>query len=104
MSEKIRIRADADLVAIVQHAYDLSKPQGMGYMHFVEGPLPLEEAKEYVRMNGEIAISLDYIRGRACKLVVFRDEDGLWMRGDWFDHSDEALQELVRRIDRGPND
>lgn len=92
-----------NLVKLCQEAYALSRPQGLGYMHFQEGALPEDEARLIVGQfasDRHIALSLDYVKGRACKLTVRRDADSdkLYIGGQWFDHSDGALRELLSRV------
>lgn len=91
----------ADLVQVAKIAYDLSKPQGMGFMHFQPGPLDAETAQQIVSARTRdpgVALSMDYVHGRACKFVVFRDGDKLSVRDSWYDHTPEQHAELVRRI------
>lgn len=86
-----------DLTRFIQEAYDLSRPRGMGFIHATPGPLPAEEAASFIRPEGSVAVSLDYVRGRACKMTVWRRGDRLFIHDTWFDHSDTALAELLRR-------
>lgn len=100
MNGKIDITG-ADLVQVAKIAYDLSKPQGLGFMHFQPGPLDNETARECVDHCARIphiALDMDYVNGRACKLSVFRDGDKLWIDDRWYDHTPEQHAELVRRI------
>lgn len=86
-----------DLVKFVQKVYELSKPQGLGIMHFQEGGLPEEDAKDIVA-NGKkdtVAISMDYVKGRAYKMVVWREDGDLFIRPQWFDHTHAQLKELL---------
>ncbi|MBN9356190.1 MAG: hypothetical protein J0I15_07065 [Herbaspirillum huttiense] len=100
-TNKIEITG-ADLAAIVKAAYSLSRPQGMGFLHFTPGDMSDERAAEIVnfqRRDPRIPLSLDYIEGRAVKLTVWRDtEDRLWIANDWYDHTDEDLQQLLKAI------
>ena len=50
-----------NMIELVKKAYDLSRPQGMGMMHFTPDPLTDEEAKSLIQENGEV--SLDYVGG-----------------------------------------
>ena len=88
----------ADLVEVAKAAYDLSVPQGMGFMHFKDGPLSDADAKNLVSDDDRVALSMDYVHGRACKLTVFKDDEGLWIRDSWFDHTPDQLSELLERI------
>ena len=90
-----------DLRELVKAAYDLSRPQGMGYLHYVEGPLDEASVDEIVSREsprGHVRLSMDYVKGRAVKLTVFKDDEKLVIRSNWFDHSDELLNALLRRI------
>ena len=88
-----------NLVKFVKEVYNLSRPQGLGFIHFTPGPLSSNEASLYVRPPGSyIRVSTDYIRGRACKMVVWEESRKLLIRDRWFDHSSEDLDELLRRV------
>jgi len=90
----------SNLVDVVRAAYDLSSPQGLGFIHFeAGGGLTDDEVDSLIITdNDRIAVSLDYVKGRACKLTVFKDEDKLFIDNCWYDHSESALLELVDRI------
>jgi hypothetical protein len=83
-----------DLVRFAQKAYELSSPQGLGFMHFTPEPLSEERAKKMIG-DGNVALDMDYVDGRACKMVVWRKDDKLEMRDAWYDHSDEQLKQLL---------
>jgi len=90
-----------DLAKVAQAAYDLSHAQGMGMMHYRAGTLTDDEAAALVRRcegRSDIALSLDYVMGRACKLTVFRNGDRLEIDDRWFDHSARDHAELLERI------
>lgn len=98
MNNKIEVTG-VNLVDLVKHVYDLSKPQGMGFLHYKPEPLTDDEAKSLIDTQDRTPISLDYVRGRACKFNVFKSEDGtLWINTNWYDHSDEQLKELLSRV------
>ena len=43
---------------------------------------------------------MDYVRGRSIKLRIYRTKDGReYIYDRWYDHSDEQLRELLRRVD-----
>lgn len=99
---------NVDLTKFVQKVYDLSKPQGMGYLQYIPGPLTNQEAEDIVNkqlestksspmIQGYKAImSLDYVNGRSCKMTIFKTEDEkLWIRNPWFDHTDNLLEMLL---------
>ena len=90
-----------DLVKLTQVAYKLSHPQGLGFLHFEEGDLSKEEAQEHVdnwKNDTRMALGLDYVRGRACKLTVFKEKGKLFIRKRWFDHSEKDLKVLLKEI------
>lgn len=93
-----------DLRKLVAAVYANSSPQGMGFLHFKEGPLPDEAIDKIISMetyatrsggDGPI-VSLDYVQGRACKFTVWRKGDRLLVDDRWFDHSPEQLQALLQ--------
>jgi hypothetical protein len=89
-----------NLHKFVKEIYALSRPQGLGAFHFVEGPLSDEQANAIVAQyanNRNIAVSMDYVNGRACKMVVFRKKERLEIGDQWFDHSNADLWELRNR-------
>jgi hypothetical protein len=95
--------SSANLKDIMKHAYELSQPQGLGFLHYTEGPLDDETIDNYLEHysdNPRIALYLDYVHGRACKLTVFRGEDGegFFINNEWIDHSDTDLEELINRL------
>lgn len=89
-----------DLVQFTKDVYELSRPQGMGFLHYREGGLSDEQAQAEIDRcegNDRIALSLDYVNGRACKMTVFRNADELTIQDKWFDHSEGDLEELLKR-------
>ena len=84
-----------DLVQFVKKVYDLSVPQGFGFLHAVDGSLTDEEASTLINPKGRNAISMDYVRGRACKMNVFRTDDKLTINDSWYDHTDEDFNVLL---------
>lgn len=97
----IRLPEDTDLIKFVQDCYDLSSPQGLGHAHYNPEPLPANEAEQIVKRspNGaSVALSMDYINGRAVKMTVHRNEAGsLFIRGEWFDHTKAEFYRLLQR-------
>lgn len=89
-----------DLATFVKKAYDLSRPQGMGMMHHRPGPLSDEDAKTILDQGTQkIPVSMDYVRGRAVKMTVWKDDDGkLTIKDEWFDHSQRDLDELLKSV------
>lgn len=85
-----------DLIAFVKAVYNLSKPQGFGFFHYNTDPLTNEEAKMCILDNNpRIAVSMDYVNGRACKMTVFKKDDGLFIYDDWYDHTDDQFEQLL---------
>ena len=83
---------------MIKAAYRLSSPQGLGFLHFQPGDdLPEEDVDEILsREDTFCKFSMDYVLGRAVKLGVYkRDDDRLYIRKNWFDHSPEQLTELL---------
>lgn len=94
----IELPATTDLVALVKKAYELSDPKGMGHFHFQEGGLSTEDALMYLRENRHTAAHADYIKGRAVKLTVLKNEGRLLMPPRWFDHSSDQYRELLASV------
>lgn len=86
-----------NLVDLVKKAYLLSKPQGMGFLHYMEGDeLSDIEATNLIDYgNPCIAVSMDYVKGRSCKFAVFNNEGKLFIEDIWYDHSPEDLDKLL---------
>jgi hypothetical protein len=96
-----------DLVALVQRAYDLSTPVGLGRLQYVPGPLSREDAACLVQEHAtraRFAVSLDYVRGRAVKLDVWRADgapERLFLPPEWYDHTDEQRARLLHETTPG---
>jgi hypothetical protein len=87
-----------DLADLAKAAYRFSRPQGMGFLHYTDGDLSDEDARTIVdreRADGRVALSMDYVNGRACKMVVWRINGQLFIMDKWFDHSPEDLTDLL---------
>jgi len=101
----IEIPADK-LRDAIKIAFELSSPQGLGFLHHRPGGLEEEVVDEIVNREGtgHIAASIDYVHGRSCKFTVFRGgdygnhNDRLYIRSSWYDHGDYALEQLLTRI------
>ena len=96
----------ADLLVMVQKAYDLSVPQGMGFLHYLDGHTINDEQADMLleAQRGSMdAFRLDYVHGRSVKLTVYRAEilaeapEGItmFMHPDWYDHSEAQLEALL---------
>lgn len=88
---------------VIRAAYDLSVPQGLGFLHVRPGGLDDETiARIKESKSGLYAASMDYVHGRAVKLTIRREGVICYIPADrWFDHSLEDLRELARRADLG---
>ena len=88
----------ADLKELAKAAYDLSRPQGLGILHYEEGGLTDQEAESLIIDDERWPLAMDYVKGRACKMRVYKDGDRLYIHKKWYDHTDEQLKELLNRI------
>jgi hypothetical protein len=98
MSSKIDITG-ADLRAVIQAAYKLSEPQGMGFLHAKPGPLTEAEV-DAILARGTPAhpVNMDYINGRACKFYVQVSEGVTQIASRWYDHTDDDTAALLKAI------
>jgi len=95
-----------DLKEFTKKVYELSLPQGLGFLHYQSGGLSDEQAEQIVsggnrlfnRPNDRIALDMDYISGRACKMVVFKEEGRLYINKNWYDHTDTQLKMLLEHF------
>jgi len=90
-----------DLIKFIREVYRLSVPAGLGRLHFIEGELTDEEAKgisDIWKNDKQFALEMDYIKGRACKITVFRDRNRIYIRSPWHDHTDMRLAKLLKAI------
>ncbi len=96
-----------DLKEFAKKVYELSLPQGLGYLHYEKGGLSDKQAEQIVtgitsgifaRNNNRIALDMDYVSGRACKMVVFKEEGKLYIRKNWYDHTDTQLKLLLEHF------
>ncbi len=90
-----------NLVKFVQKVYELSVPQGLGFLHFDSEPLTNEEAKSLIGKKPiyeNIILDMDYVRGRACKMHVTQDGKKLFIQDNWYDHTDKQLQQLLDAV------
>jgi hypothetical protein len=86
-----------DLRKFIAKAYELSQPQGMGFLHFKEGPLDDESIDKILNVKNEFCVcGMDYVHGRSIKMAVYSKGDRLLIGGPgWYDHSDYQLEELL---------
>jgi hypothetical protein len=83
-----------DLIKFVKKVYDLSVPQGLGFLHYTEEPLTDEEAKSCI-FKEPFIVSMDYVKGRSCKMNVTKENGKLFIPDRWYDHTDTQLEELL---------
>lgn len=95
---------DVDLRGFVRHCYDLSRPQGMGHIHYKPGPIPDEVLDGIMSTyspeaghggNPGVALNMDYVLGRAVKMTVTAVRERWFIRPYWYDHTDGQLKELL---------
>ena len=93
-----------NLLELVKAAYDLSAPQGMGFLHYKQGKMTDEQAQEILDKDdgGKVAIHMDYVGGRSIKLRVLRKGDMIYIEerseeNKWYDHTNAQFDELLRR-------
>jgi hypothetical protein len=86
-----------DLRKFIAKAYELSEPQGMGFLHFKEGPLDDETIDKILSSKGSHCVAgMDYVNGRSVKMAVYAKGDRLVIGGPgWYDHADFKLEELL---------
>ena len=90
---------DVNMVVFVKKVYELSRPQGMGMMHFTAGPMSTEDAERLIQADG--TVSMDYVSGRACKMHTRLQGDRIVINDSWYDHSDAQFAELLKHIGVG---
>ncbi len=95
---------DEKLVDFVKKVYSMSRPVGMGILHFKEGELTDEEVRQIINIpekhgNRQVIVRMDYVHGRQCKMNVYRDMEGrFYIEEYWYDHTDYQLKELLESI------
>lgn len=92
---------EIDLIQLIKEVYRLSIPAGLGFLHFERGGLTDKEANEILNVwknDKKWALDMDYIRGRACKMTIFREGKGLYIKFPWHDHTDMQSNELLKAI------
>lgn len=90
-----------DLIKFVKEVYKLSISVGLGRLHFRGGGLTDKEAEEILdvcKSDPEFCLDMDYVRGRACKMTVFRDRNRIYIRSPWYDHTDMRLKMLLNAV------
>lgn len=94
---------DVDLRDFVRQVYELSVPIGLGFVHYRPDPLTEKEVDDLLSMcaskqDEPWELYMDYIHGRACKMIVWRHSDGrLYIRKRWDDHTQKDFEKLLTR-------
>lgn len=97
MTDRIEITG-VDLRKFIKEVYALSQPQGMGFLHYQGGDLPEDKVDEILaRGRPDCPVAMDYVIGRACKMFVRAEDGKLFIAGNWYDHTDAHLRELLDR-------
>lgn len=63
---------------------------------FLQLQIQLKQQEELLK-DKKIALTMDYVHGRCCKMVVWKEGKQLWIRNTWYDHSDYDLEQLLER-------
>ena len=90
-----------DFVKFAKKVYELSSPQGLGILNSDNKLLTENEAKAIIKnWKGDYlyVVSMDYIKGRSCKMDVIKKEGKMYMPESWYDHSGEDLKELLKSV------
>lgn len=96
----------SDLPKVITKAYELSQPQGMGFLQAIHGPIPDQVLQQILDRvdNAPMPylkrVGMDYVQGRAIKLCIpFDAEAGTYYLEDtgngWYDHSPDQWAELL---------
>ena len=95
---------DAAVLEFIRHCYELSRPQGMGHLHYRSGRIPdhvlshlFSELTEEKREGDRpvVALDMDYVMGRAVKMTITRYAGRYYIQPHWHDHTDADLEELL---------
>ena len=84
-----------NLVEFAKEVYKLSVPRGLGWLHQTSDPLTDEEAKTNIHDG---CLHMDYVKGRGCKMNVFKRGDQLQAPDTWYDHEDATYQALLAKF------
>ena len=92
------------LEKLVRAAYAPSRQQGLGLFDPSgrHGGLTDDQVAEIVergKNDSMLAVSMDYVNGRACKFRVKRGDEGrLFIERRWYDHSTDQLRDLLEAV------
>ncbi len=84
-----------DLIKFAQKVYELSVQQETGFLHAESCGLSAGDAESLIETNVRCPLSMDYVRGRACKMTVYWKDDKLLINNSWYDHTDSQFKELL---------
>jgi hypothetical protein len=90
---------EVDQRELAKAAYAMSRPQGMGFLHFTEGELDQATLNAIIEQADKFrggCIDLDYVRGRSCKFHVRLHDGKRYVSINWYDHSVEEMSQLLR--------
>lgn len=84
---------------IMNNVYSLSRPQGLGILHFEEGNTMPKECMAYYKqqMEEKKSAHADYTKGRSMKFNLYQDDKGYFTENNLVDHSDEQLKALMEK-------
>lgn len=88
---------------LIKLAYGLSKPQGLGFLHFMVGDIDattLDSMVDSFEQKGRI--DLDYVIGRACKCSFTKSDDGILTSiapDMWYDHTDDQANQFLSQAE-----
>lgn len=86
--------------SLVRRAYDVSRAQGFGLMHYREY-LPEPDLRRVLdSINWDqgpgMFLAVDYLVGRSVKLFILKDDGGqLYVANKWFDHTMEDQRQML---------
>lgn len=81
-----------DKVAFAKAVYRLSVPQGLGILHAQTGELDQTDAEQIANAD---SFTMDYVRGRACKMHLSQRDGKLMAPESWYDHTDDQYERLL---------
>lgn len=79
-----------DKAEVLKALYDNTIPLGMGILHWIPGPMDIEEARAIIASGGT---GFDYLHGRVMKVHIGGDEFDPW--GYDRDNGDGAAQRVI---------
>lgn len=84
---------------LIQAAYAQSSPQGLGYLHFEDGPLSEADTDRLIEaQRTDKDIHLDYVNGRACKFYAVKRGEHWYILARWYDHSEHDVTKLLEAL------